>query len=100
MRIAAYITAALFVLTAVMIIVALVVGFSSGIVQIDGWEMTVAWNGSADVGAMGGDPVLHQHYFFVTTPIYVVAIVGIAPLAILAAIAAVLFGRSAKPADS
>lgn len=96
MKIAAYITTVLFVLTAITSITALVAGISSGVVQINGWEMTVAWNGSGGAVEMGGDPVLHQHYFYVTAPVYVVAVIGVLPLVLLGILTPVLFGRSSS----
>lgn len=94
MRFAAYIVAALFVLTAVLIIAALVAGFSSGVVQIDGWEMTIHWSEQSSAGVVTwGDQGMHD--FYVTAPIIAFGIAAAVPLAVLGIVAAILFGRSA-----
>ncbi|MCC9609500.1 hypothetical protein LOC68_04905 [Blastopirellula sp. JC732] len=100
MRIAAYTMAGVFLLTAIAIVAAMAVGFSNGLIQLDGGEMTFAWQGSGDVAPLGGDPILHQSYFYITTSVYAVAVIGILPLVLLGILTAVLFGRSSSKDSS
>ncbi|PQO26649.1 hypothetical protein [Blastopirellula marina] len=94
MRFAAYGAAVLFVLLAVAINAALVVGLANGVIQIDGFEMTIYWRGESDGYVHWDRGGLHD--FYVSGPIVGFVFVAALPLAMLAILAALLFNRSSS----
>lgn len=94
MKIAAYGAMTLVVLISVALVAALVVGFSTGVVQIDGAELTIRWGGESD-GYVHWDRG-GMHDFYISGPIWGFAIVAALPPAVLTILATIMFGRSSS----